>query len=426
MKTKTLIVVVIAALLGLAGCTPKTPEDALAQLCTNVQSFDTAVQQLQQINPETTVGDAKAARATAADAWQQVTRSAEKLADVRMESIQEAWTNLERTVDSISNRDTIAEAAAGIVAAATQVRVAVAQVGSASCPELNLGAAEAQPTAETTSGAAAEAVAAASQEATNVYTGEIPLSNGAAQALTLTLHPNGEASMVFDTAAGAASPAEDARILVGSWSENADGTISVALDRLEGGPELALAETFLFTRQDGQLVAVEYNREVYGPSGFTLQALAQTAPVPADSAALTSTVSTPITATTEVAAAPPEAGAATQPAGGPVGPVWQLQQMQQGVAVTTVPDPSLYTLTLAEDGTVQATAACSLGSGAYQTSGSDISIQLAWGAASCAPPALDRQFATYLDYANAFQQQDGSLVVYFNNSAGQMLFAAGQ
>lgn len=424
MNMKTLVVVVIAAaLFALAGCTPQTPEDAMAKFCTSVQSFDTAVQQLQQITPETTVGDAKAARATAADAWQQVTRSAEKLADARVESIQEAWTTLERTVDSISKGDTLAEAAAGVVASATQVRAAVAQVGSVSCPELSLGAAAAPPAAEAPIGAAApEAAVAAPQAATNVYTGEIPLSDGAAQDLTLTLHPNGEASMVF----GAAGPAEDARILVGSWSENADGAISVALDRLEDGPELALAETFLFNRQDGQLVAVEYNREVYGPSGFTMQTSVQAAALPVDSAAITSTVSTPITATTGAAAAPAEAGAATQPAGGLVGTVWQLQQMQQGVAVTTVPDPSLYTLTLAEDGTAQATAACNVGSGSYQTNGSNISIQLVWSAASCAPPALDRQFATYLSYANAFQAQDGALVIYFNNSAGQMLFAAGR
>lgn len=424
MNMKTLIVLVIAAaLLGLTGCTRQTPEDAMAKLCTNVQNFDAAVQQMQQITPETTVGDAKKARAAAADAWQQVTRSAEKLSEVRVDSIQEAWTNLERTIDSISNRDTIAEATAEVVIAATQVRAAVAQVGSVSCPDLNLGAA-AQPAAEATSAVVppAEAVVTAPQGAANVYTGEIPLSDGAAQALTLTLHPNGEASMVFGAAGGAESPAEDAQVLLGSWSENADGALSVALDRLEGGTELALAETFLFTRQDGQLVAVEYNREAYGPSGFTMQATMQAA-LPVESAVITSTGSTPITPTTEVAAAPAEA--ALQPAGAAVGPAWQLQQMQQGVAITAVPDPSLYTLTLFEDGTAQATAACSVGNGAYQMNGSSISFQLTWGPATCAAPSLDRQFATYLSYANAYQQQDGALVIYFNNSAGQMLFAAG-
>jgi heat shock protein HslJ len=291
---------------------------------------------------------------------------------------------------------------------------------------LNLSAAAVQPAAvESGPAAVPEAAPVAEQGAAGAYTGQMPSTNGSQEAMTLTLHPNGEASLVFSPA-NAPEGAEQAaaeRILVGTWIENADQTVSVALDRLQDGKELAIAETFTFQRQDGQLVALEYNREVYGPSGFSMQESVQAAAVPAGSGVVSDTVSTGVTNT--VTSAITDTTGVTQPAE-LVGPVWQLQQIQQGAAVTSVPEPTLYTLTLSDDGAAAATAACSLGNGVYQVNGSSISFQLSWSAASCAQTSLDRQFATYLDYANAYALEQGSLVIYFNNSSGQMIFASGQ
>ena len=429
---KTLVIVVIAAaLLGLAGCGGQTPEEAAAEFCTDLQAFDTAVQQLQQITPENTVGEAKQARDEVADAWKQVTRSAENLAEVRVDSIEDAWKDLERTVNSISNRDTIADAAAEVNASAAQVHAAIADVGSLSCPDLNLGGGAAQPAAEEVVETAAAPAAAAPQGVAGTYMGQMPPTNGSQEAMTLTLHPNGEASMVFSptSAVEGAEQVAAERILVGTWIENADQTVSVAFDRLQDGNELAIPEEFIFSRQGGQLVALEYNKEVYGPSGFSMQASLQVAAGPAGSAVISDTVSTGVTNTVTSAitdttgVAPAETGAA-QPVD-LVGPVWHLQTMQQGAAITTVPDPILYTVTLAEDGTAKATAACSMGAGSYQVNGSSISFQLTWSAPSCAQTSLDRQFANYLDYANAYALEPASLVIYYNNSAGQMIFAPG-
>lgn len=432
MKTFILIAVA-AALLGLAGCGNQTPEEATAQFCTSLQGFDTAVQQLEQLTPENTVGELNQARDGVADAWKQVTRSAEQLRAARVDSIEDAWNNLEGTIRSISRRDTIADAMAEVRSAAAQVHTAIADVGSVSCPDLNLGGAAVQPTAvEAAPAAAPEAAPVAEQGAAGTYTGQMPPTNGSQETMTLTLHPNGEASLVFSPASAAegAEQAAAERILVGTWIENADQTVSVALDRLQDGKELAIPEAFTFSRRDGQLVAVEYNREVYGPSGFSLKTSLQAAAIPAGSGVVSDTVSTAVTNTVTAAitgttgVAPAETGAA-QPVE-LVGPVWQLQKMQQGAAVTTVADPALYTLTLSEDGTAKATAACSLGAGAYQVSGSSISFQLDWSATSCAQTSLDRQFANYLDYANAYALEQDGLVIYFNNNAGQMIFAAGQ
>jgi heat shock protein HslJ len=428
-----ILILAMLALVGLAGCGNQTPEEATAQFCSSLQEFDAAIQQLEQITPENTVGELNQSRDDVDDAWKQVTRSAEQLRDARIDSIEDAWTSLERTMRSISNRDTIADAVAEVNAAALQVRAAIGDVGSVSCPDLNLSGAAVQPAAaEAVPAAAPEAAPAADQGAAGAYTGQMPSTNGSQEAMTLTLHPNGEASLVFSppNAPEGVEQAAAERIIVGTWIENADQTVSVALDRLQDGKELAIAETFVFQRQDGQLVALDYNKEVYGPTGFSMQASVQALAVPAASDVVSATISTGVTTTVSSAitdttgVAPAESGAA-QPVE-LVGPVWQLQKIEQGASVTTVPDPTLYTLTLSGDGTAKATAACSLGAGAYQVSGSSISFQLGWSAASCAQTSLDRQFATYLDYANAYALEQGSLVISFNNSSGQMIFAPGQ
>jgi heat shock protein HslJ len=423
---KTLIVLVVAAaLLGLAGCARQTPEEATASFCTSLQAFDASVQQLQQVTPSNTVRELNQARGQVADAWKQVARSAKDLSEARIDSIDDAWTSLERTIGSISQRDTIADAAVEISASAAQVRAAVAGVGSVSCPDLNLGGASQPAGVEAVSTTVPEAALIADQGAAGVYTGQMPFTNGSQENMTLSLHPNGEASLVFsptNVTEGAEQAAAE-RILLGTWLESADQKVSVALDHLQDGNELAIAETFTFQRQDGQLVALEYNKEVYGPAGFSMQASAQAA-APAESGAGSEAVSAGVAVTSAITATTGGAPA-DAPAVGLAGPAWQLQRMQQGAAVTTVPDPSLYTLTLSDDGTANATAACSLGAGAYQVSGSSIGIQIDWSAASCPQPALDRQYATYLSYANAFALEGGSLVIYFNNSAGQMIFAPG-
>lgn len=432
---KTLVLIVIAvALFGLAGCGSPTPEDAMAEFCTNLQAFDAAVQQLEQVTPENTVGEATEARDGVSDAWEQVTRSAENLAEARVDSIEAAWKTLEQTISSISNRDTIADAAAEVTASAAQVRAAVASVGSVSCPDLNLGGAAAQPAAgeAVATAPAPESAPAADTGVAGSYKGQMPPTNGSQETITMTLHPSGEASLVFSptSAAEGAEQAAAERILVGAWTENADQTVSVSFDRLQDGKELAIPEAFTFSLQGDQLVAVAYNKEVYGPLGFSMQKSLQVAAAPAGSdvvsdtvsTGVTSTVTSPITSTAGVA--PAETGAA--PATALAGTVWQLQRMEQGSSVTTVPDPSLYTLTLSDDGSAQATAACSLGVGTYQVNGSNISFQLAWSATSCPQTSLDRQFANYLDYADAYALEPAGLVVYFNNSSGQMIFAPGQ
>jgi heat shock protein HslJ len=423
MKYLILILAMLAAV-GLAGCRNQSAPEATEQFCASLQAFEDSVQQLEQITPDTTVGDAQQLRRAIEDAWKQVERSARNLTEVKTGAIDEAWQDLARTINTISRRDTLAEAAAGVAASAAQVRAAVDDLGNVTCPELARSGAT--PEAVT-----AEAVAPPVPSSTplpvediptpspvkGVYTGQIPPTNGSARTLTLTLHPGGTASMVFSTtpAGEGFGQADLQAILEGAWTENADGTVGVTLD---GAPDGAKLESFTFARQDGQLVAVEYDTALYGPSGITLASGSGPAVAP-EGAEMTGPAS-PAVAPAAATAQPSPAQAASL-----TGTVWQLQQMEQGGAgVLLIPDPSLYTLVMADDGAAKATVDCSVGAGTYQVAGSSISFSIGWSAPSCPPSSLARQFAKYLEYADSYLLQEATLTISYSNNSGQLIFAA--
>lgn len=426
MKYLILILAVLASL-GLAGCRNQSVPEATEQFCASLQAFEDSVQQLEQITPDTTVGDAQQLRRAIDSAWKQVERSARNLAEVRTGAIDEAWQDLARTINTLSRRDTLAEAAAGVAASAAQVRAAVDDLGNVTCPEL-------ARTGATQEAVTAEAVATPVPSPTplpvediptpspvkGVYTGQIPPTNGSARTLTLTLHPGGTASMVFFTAPAGEDSGQAGleAILEGTWTENADGTVGVTLDQAPDGAKLAPAESFTFVRQDGQLVAVEYDAALYGPSGITLASGSGPAVAP-EGAEVTGPAS-PVASTAETAQPSPAQAVSL------TGTVWQLQQMEQGGAsVLLIPDPSLYTLVMADDGAAKATVDCSVGAGTYQVAGSSISFSIGWSAPSCPQSSLARQFAKYLEYADAYLLQEATLTITYSNNSGRMIFAAG-
>jgi heat shock protein HslJ len=422
------LILAVLALVGLAGCRNQSVPEATELFCASLQAFSDSVKQLEQISADTTVGDARQISQDIDRSWQEVERAARDVADAKTDAVAASRNDLQRTIDSISGRDTLAEAAASVSASAAEVRAAVADLGGVTCPDWTL-------TAEADGATTAEAVAATPPAATEaavsppappafagIYTGQIPPSNGSAQAMTLTLHPGSAASMVFSAESADEDSGQAANdvILEGTWTANDDGTVSVTLDRLPDGTQLAIAESLRFVAQDGQLVAVEYDVEIYGPSGLTLS------PVTTTAAALeASAVAAPTTAviTGTIDTAMIEAGPAGETS--LTGTVWQLQQIQQGGAgVTTVADPSQYTLLLFDHGTVKATAECNSGAGIYQIDGSNVVLQIAWSAASCPQTSLARQYTKYLEYANAFQLQGSLLLIDYSSSSGRMTFAA--
>jgi heat shock protein HslJ len=78
--------------------------------------------------------------------------------------------------------------------------------------------------------------------------------------------------------------------------------------------------------------------------------------------------------------------------------VWKLQSLVRAdLSGATISDPSLFTLSLADDKSLKVQSDCNQGSGAYTTSGSTISIgPLASTRAYCASAPIDTDYLTLL------------------------------
>ncbi len=82
---------------------------------------------------------------------------------------------------------------------------------------------------------------------------------------------------------------------------------------------------------------------------------------------------------------------------------------------------------LGPDGSVAIVADCNTGKGTYEIEGNDITFQLGYTKMMCPSGSLFNQFAKYLEYADSFTVENGSLVLSYGNGAGTMTFApAGQ
>lgn len=424
---KQILLVVAAALAILAGCTqaaePETSVEVSADFCDSLQAFGENLTQIEQVTPDMTLDDLLAARQAVVVSQERLLQAADTLSGARTDAIKDAWASLAATIDSVADSAALAAKTGDILQGATTVRAAYDQLARAACPELAL-AEDTEPLVPVQI-AQPEASDSLAPGIPGRYAGEIPALDGSQQTATLTLHEGGDASMVFSGA-----PARDGTeqaisevILEGTWKENADATVAVTLNRLADGIELAVAEAFTFRRDDDQLVAVEFDQEIYGPAGLTLRRVDETVvgavPASAEEGGEQAGATEP-NAT--------ETGSASAAADNLTGVTWQLQQIQQaGAGTTTDITSGVYTLLLSPDGSLTAQADCSSGAGTFAQRDSQISFQIDWSAGLCPQPSLQRQFSKYLEYADVYTVQDGTLAIGFSNGSGTLLFrAAGQ
>jgi uncharacterized lipoprotein YbaY len=124
------------------------------------------------------------------------------------------------------------------------------------------------------------------------------------------------------------------------------------------------------------------------------------------------------------AARGPGAAAASDTPAGLTNTLWQWQGTYASDWLLT-DDPTRYTVTFGDDGTLAVQADCNRGTGSYTVDGSSISIGLlATTLALCPPGSLDSQFLQHLQAANLYLLQDGELYLYLPAGAGTMAFAA--
>ncbi len=97
------------------------------------------------------------------------------------------------------------------------------------------------------------------------FTATLPAADTPGRAMTMTLNPDGTASMNTDYMNGQPPIFE-----TGTWQDNGDGTVTTSFTQV-GENVLATPDVVTFAQEDGALVAVTYDPEAYGSQGFTLQ-----------------------------------------------------------------------------------------------------------------------------------------------------------
>ncbi len=107
-----------------AGCTQPTQQQAEAQLCQNLDDLGVALQNMQNLNATSSVGDIRAARDQAQSAMNNVRNSANQLANVRIDDLNTAYNNLDQTVQALPNDASVPEALQTIRPEVQDVRAA--------------------------------------------------------------------------------------------------------------------------------------------------------------------------------------------------------------------------------------------------------------------------------------------------------------
>jgi hypothetical protein len=126
---------VLACVPAVVACGSPSVEDAEAGLCDDLNEFAAALQNLGQMNAQSTVREFESARQDVVNAYQSVKASAETVDTARLDELDAAYANFDNTVNSISGRDTLGEAAVEINAQAENVAAARQQLFSGlTCP----------------------------------------------------------------------------------------------------------------------------------------------------------------------------------------------------------------------------------------------------------------------------------------------------
>lgn len=118
----------LAAIPAMVACGGPSVEDTEAALCDNLNELATALQGLGQLSADSTVDDLESARADVASAYEAVQSSAADVQAARLDGLETAYANYESTVDSISGRDTLGEAAVTVANASEEVASARQQL----------------------------------------------------------------------------------------------------------------------------------------------------------------------------------------------------------------------------------------------------------------------------------------------------------
>ena len=136
MKKARFLVGVLLITLILSACAP-TLDEAKADFCSDLGTFGQAVIDLNNLGVSATVDQLNDAKDAAADAWGDLKSSAETLADVQVDEMEDSYDAVQNDVSqAISGDTTLAEAGgvyagglADLLADVSQISITVCQYG---------------------------------------------------------------------------------------------------------------------------------------------------------------------------------------------------------------------------------------------------------------------------------------------------------
>lgn len=123
----------------LASCTTQTPQantqDKKAELCTNLARLNTSIATLRSLSPSSTVGDFRKATEDVKTAYNNVKTSAAAVQEAKVDELDRAYANLDKSVQSVPNQATLQQAAQSITPQVTAVQTARDQMSAGlQCP----------------------------------------------------------------------------------------------------------------------------------------------------------------------------------------------------------------------------------------------------------------------------------------------------
>jgi outer membrane murein-binding lipoprotein Lpp len=132
MNKKIGFLILTVVLLLLAGCGPSV-DQAKTQFCSDWQALGTALQNAKNLNENSTVEEAKAARDEIARAWDKAKSSSAQLQDVQLEATEAAFNAMTQVVDSIPEDATLGQAGAALQVSVTAFDAAYTATNTTVC-----------------------------------------------------------------------------------------------------------------------------------------------------------------------------------------------------------------------------------------------------------------------------------------------------
>lgn len=132
MKKGLWFIVFMVMSLLLASCGP-TVDEAKTQFCNDMKELGVAIQNAKALDANSTVDQTKEAQKQIEQAWDKVTKSAAQLKEVQLDATEDAYKEVKKTIDGISDDATLKQASATVKTSVAAFDVAYTAINTTVC-----------------------------------------------------------------------------------------------------------------------------------------------------------------------------------------------------------------------------------------------------------------------------------------------------